>query len=69
MRHPAPAGCAGVNYWAVHACIPTTGKGPTTTLKPKAVPTEGEAGLRDDEAKARCCVAPDKRAPLRGRKR
>jgi catalase len=50
---PVPASYATVNYWAVHAYTLTGGGGATTTVKLKAVPAAGEAGLGEDEAKAK----------------
>lgn len=50
---PVPASYAGVNYWGVHAFTLTNAKGESKVAKLKLVPTGGEAGLSDDEAKAK----------------
>lgn len=50
---PVPASYVGVNYWGVHAYTLTSAKGDKTVVKFKLVPTAGEAGLSDDEAKAK----------------
>lgn len=51
--HPIPASYAGVNYWAIHAFTLTNAQGAAAVVKFKAVPSGGEAGLTDDEAKAK----------------
>lgn len=51
--HPVPASYAGVNYWAVHAYTLTNAAGQATLVKFKLTPSAGEAGLTDDEAKAK----------------
>lgn len=51
--HPVPASYAGVNYWAVHAYTLTNADGQSTTVKFKLTPSAGEAGLTDEEAKAK----------------
>lgn len=50
---PVPASYAGVNYWGVHAYTLTNAKGESRVAKLKLVPIAGEAGLTDDEAKAK----------------
>jgi catalase len=50
---PVPASYAGVNYWGVHAYTLTNDKGESRIAKLKLVPAAGEAGLGDDEAKAK----------------
>lgn len=50
---PVPASYAGVNYWGVHAFTLTNDKGDKRVAKLKLVPAAGEAGLTDDEAKAK----------------
>ena len=50
---PVPASFGGQNYWAIHAYTATNAEGVAKTLKFKLVPTAGEAGLTDDEAKAK----------------
>lgn len=50
---PVPASWVGVNYWAVHGYTLTNEKGAKQLVKFKFVPTGGEAGLTDDEAKAK----------------
>lgn len=50
---PVPASYASVNYWAVHAYSMTNAKGATQVVKFKLVPSQGEVGLSDDEAKAK----------------
>jgi catalase len=51
--HPVPASYAGVNYWTVHAYTLTNADAKRTTVKFKLTPLAGEAGLTDEEAKAR----------------
>lgn len=50
---PVPASWVGVNYWAVHGYTLTDASGAQQLVKFKFVPTGGEAGLTDDEAKAK----------------
>ncbi len=50
---PVPASYAGVSYWGVHAYTLTNDKGEAKVVKLKLVPTAGELGLSDDEAKAK----------------
>lgn len=50
---PVPASWVGVSYWAVHGYTLTSAKGAKRLVKFKLVPTGGEAGLTDDEAKAK----------------
>ncbi len=49
----APASYVGVNYWGIHGYTLTNAEGKTQLVKFKLVPTGGEAGLTDDEAKAK----------------
>ncbi len=51
--HPVPASYAGVGYWAIHAYTATNAAGESKIFKLKLVPTAGDAGLSDDEAKAK----------------
>jgi catalase len=48
---PVPASYVGVSYWAIHAYTLTNARGNNQTVKFKLVPTGGEAGLTDDQAK------------------
>ncbi len=50
---PVPASYAGVSYWGIHAYTMTNTAGQAQLMKFKLVPTGGEAGLTDDEAKAK----------------
>lgn len=50
---PVPASYAGVNYWGINAYTMTNASGKAQLMKFKLVPTGGEAGLTDDEAKAK----------------
>jgi catalase len=50
---PVPASYATVNYWGVHTFALTNAKGESRIIKWKVVPTGGEVGLTDDEAKAK----------------
>jgi catalase len=50
--HPIPASYAGVNYFAIHGYTATNAAGEAKVIKFKVVPT-AEAGLTDDEAKAK----------------
>lgn len=50
---PVPASYAGVNYWGVHAYTAKNAAGEAKVFKFKLVPAAGEAGLSDDEAKAK----------------
>jgi catalase len=50
---PVPASYAGVNYWGIHAYTVTNAEGADKIVKFKLVPVAGEAGLTDDEAKAK----------------
>jgi catalase len=52
MSKPVPASYAGVAYWGVHAYTLTNAKGESRIAKLKLVPA-AEAGLTDDEAKAK----------------
>lgn len=49
---PVPASYAGVNYWGLHG-YQTTGKGGEKGLYKLKLVTAAEAGLTDDEAKAK----------------
>lgn len=51
--HPIPVSYAAVNYWAVHVFTLNNAKGVAHSVKFKAVPSGGETGLTDDEAKAK----------------
>ena len=53
---PVPASYVGVTYYGVHTFTLTNAAGQKQSVKLKAVPAGGEAGLSDDEAKAK---APD----------
>ncbi len=50
---PVPASYASVSYYGVHAFTLTNAKGETKVVKWKFVPSGGEAGLTDEEAKAK----------------
>jgi len=50
---PVPASFAGVNYWATHAYKVTSADGGSKVVKFRLIPSAGEAGLTDDEAKAK----------------
>lgn len=50
---PVPASWVAISYWAVHGYTLTNAKGAKQLVKFKFVPTGGEAGLTDDEAKAK----------------
>lgn len=50
---PVPASYVGVNYWGIHAYTVTNAAGASQVVKFKLVPTGGEAGLSDDDAKAK----------------
>ena len=50
---PVPASFASVNYWGVHAFTLTNAEGKTQVIKWKLAPKGGEAGLSDDEVKAK----------------
>lgn len=51
--HPIPASYAGTSYWAVHVFALTAPDGTASIVKFKAVPQAGDAGMSDDEAKAK----------------
>jgi catalase len=53
MSKPVPASYVGVSYWALHSYTLTNAQGKAQIVKFKLVPTGGEAGLTDDEAKAK----------------
>lgn len=50
---PLPASYADVTYWGVHAFTLTNAKGEKRVIKWKVVPTGGEKGLSDEEAKGK----------------
>lgn len=50
---PVPASYVGVNYWGIHAYTLTNASGASQLVKFRLAPIGGEAGLSDDEAKAR----------------
>lgn len=52
MSKPVPASYAGVAYWGIHAFTLTNAKGESRIAKLKLIPA-AEAGLTDDEAKAK----------------
>lgn len=50
---PVPASYASVIYWGVHTFTLTNAKGESRIIKWKVIPVGGEAGLTDDEVKAK----------------
>ena len=50
---PVPASYGSVNYWGVHAFTLTNAEGKTRTVKFKAIPEAGEAGLSEDDLKTK----------------
>ncbi|MCZ8181696.1 MAG: catalase [Beijerinckiaceae bacterium] len=50
---PVPASWVGVSYWAIHPYTFTNAQGAKQVVKFRLVPQGGEAGLTDDEAKAK----------------
>ena len=52
-EHALPAGYAGTTYFGIHAFTLTNAAGEKKLVKLKAVPSDGEKGLSDDEAKAK----------------
>ncbi len=50
---PIPASWVGVAYWGIHAYTVTNADGKSQLVKIKMVPSGGEVGLTDDEAKAK----------------
>jgi catalase len=50
---PVPASWVGVSYWGVHGYTVTNASGAKQLVKFRMVPTAGEIGLTDDEAKAK----------------
>ena len=50
---PLPASYVGVSYWGIHAYTMTNAANKTQLMKFVLVPTGGEAGLTDDEAKSK----------------
>lgn len=63
---PVPASYATVNYWGVHAFTFSDAGGKSQVIKYKALPVGGEAGLSDDEVKAKASdfYAPELKARL-----
>ena len=56
LARPVPASYATTSYFGVHTFTLTNGEGQSRIIKWKLVPKGGEAGLADEEAKAK---APD----------
>jgi catalase len=52
-EHALPAGYAGTTYFGIHAFTLTNAAGEKKLVKLKAIPSDGEKGLSDDEAKAK----------------
>jgi catalase len=52
-ERPVPASYASVTYYGVHTFTLTNAKGEQQIIKWKVVPSGGEVGLSDDEAKAK----------------
>ncbi|MDX2258721.1 MAG: catalase family peroxidase [Hyphomicrobiaceae bacterium] len=50
---PVPGSWVGVSYWGIHPYTLTNAAGETKIVKFRMVPTGGEVGLTDDEAKAK----------------
>jgi catalase len=50
---PVPASYAATSYFGIHAFTLTNDKGESRVIKWKLVPTGGETGLKDDEAKVK----------------
>ncbi|WP_284177208.1 catalase [Rhabdaerophilum sp. SD176] len=50
---PVPASWVGVSYWAIHPYTFTNAQGAKQVVKFRFAPQGGEAGLTDDEAKAK----------------
>ena len=50
---PVPASWVGVSYWGVHGYTFTNASGAKQLVKFQMVPSGGDAGLTDDEAKAK----------------
>lgn len=50
---PIPASWVGVSYWGIHGYTFTNASGAKQLVKFRMVPTGGEVGLTDDEAKAK----------------
>jgi catalase len=53
QARPVPASYATVTYYGVHTFTLTNAKGESRIIKWKVVPTGGEVGLSDEEAKAK----------------
>ena len=52
-EHALPAGYAGMICFGIHAFTLTNAAGEKKLVKLKAIPSDGEKGLSDDEAKAK----------------
>lgn len=50
---PVPGSWVGVNYWGIHGYTLVNASGAKQLVKFQMVPTAGEIGLTDDEAKAK----------------
>ncbi len=50
---PTPGSWVGLNYWAIHNYTLVNASGARQVVKFRMVPTAGEIGLTDDEAKAK----------------
>lgn len=50
---PVPASWVGVSYWGIHGYTLTNAAGAKQLVKLRMVPTGGEVGLTDEEAKAK----------------
>jgi catalase len=50
---PVPGSWVGVNYWGIHSFTLVNASGSKQLVKFQMVPTAGEIGLTDDEAKAK----------------
>lgn len=50
---PVPGSWVGVNYWGIHGYTLVNARGDKQLVKFQMVPTAGEIGLTDDEAKAK----------------
>ena len=50
---PVPGSWVGVSYWGIHGYTLTNASGANQLVKFRMVPTGGEVGLTDDEAKAK----------------
>lgn len=52
-EHPVPASYEDTNYFGIHAFTLTNAADEKKLVKLKAIPSEGDKGLSDDEAKAK----------------